>query len=59
MIIDRTTVTNAPRVESAPANTPLVLHPRGGVVIVTLLLLTLGLVLMPLIVGWWSGAPIG
>lgn len=42
-------------VEAAP---PLVLHPRGGVVIVTLLVLMTGLMLAPLAVHL-AGVPIG
>ncbi|MET9328848.1 hypothetical protein [Tsukamurella sp. NPDC003166] len=47
--------TTAGPVESAP---PLVLHPRSGVVIGVLLVLTLGLMLVLLIVGM-PGAPVG
>ncbi|MCS3780853.1 hypothetical protein HNP11_000841 [Tsukamurella ocularis] len=49
----RTTPVRIP-VEAAP---PLVVHPRGGVVIAALLLLTLGL-MIPLVL-YTAAAPIG
>lgn len=58
MIDHRTTASTVRVIEPAQATEPLVLHPRGGVVIVTLLLLTLGIMLLPLIVSW-AGAPLG
>ncbi|MCA4997132.1 hypothetical protein HWD35_20635 [Tsukamurella tyrosinosolvens] len=53
----RATPARIPRrpVEAAP---PLVLHPRGGVVIVTLLVLMAGLMLAPLVLHL-AGVPIG
>lgn len=45
-------------VEPVEASAPLVLHPRSGVVIVVLLVLTLGLMIVPLIVSM-LGAPVG
>ncbi|CAM3807811.1 hypothetical protein ACXYTP_07235 [Tsukamurella ocularis] len=53
----RATPARVPRrsVEAAP---PLVLHPRGGVVIVTLLVLMVGLMMAPLVVHL-TGVPIG
>ncbi|WP_156485786.1 hypothetical protein [Tsukamurella pseudospumae] len=50
--------TAAGSAEPAPAAPPLVLHPRSGVVIVVLLVLTLGLMIVPLIVSM-LGAPVG
>ena len=58
MIDHRTAASTRRPVAAVQADAPLVLHPRGGIVIVGLLLLMLGLMLTPLLVGW-VGLPIG